>query len=206
MAITIEKPAYIVTVRNAYFADRTVSGNTVTYGTTRGVSSIKQVGISKQKTEQKIHASGLVYDLSSQKAGANLSVQAVQLPLDLIRKYEGETVEGGFSFESSDDQSPEFAFGYYSEYSDGNLLMYWYPRCKMTQADYTDETSIDSPRDPARDYVIVAMPTDDGVICVSYDQSKVATGKTPYTPEQFFTQVIDSPTHAKVGAEPTSGT
>jgi phi13 family phage major tail protein len=206
MAITIEKPAYIVTVRNAYFADRTVSGNTVTYGTTKGVSSIKQVGISKQKTEQKIHASGLVYDLSSQKAGANLSVQAVQLPLDLIRKYEGETVEGGFSFESSDDQSPEFAFGYYSEYSDGNLLMYWYPRCKMTQADYTDETSTDSPHDPARDYVIVALPTDDKVICVTYDQSKVPTGKIPYTAEEFFTQVIDSPTHAKVGAEPTAST
>lgn len=206
MAITIEKPAYIVTVRNAYFADRTVSGNTVTYGTTKGVSSIKQVGISKQKTEQKIHASGLVYDLSSQKAGANLSVQAVQLPLDLIRKYEGETVEGGFSFESSDDQSPEFAFGYYSEYSDGNLLMYWYPRCKMTQADYTDETSTDSPHDPARDYVIVALPTDDKVFRVTYDQSKVPAGKVPYTAEEFFTQVIDSENHAKVGAEATSGT
>ena len=206
MAITIEKPAYIVTVRNAYFADRTVTEGVVSYGTTKGVSSIKQVGIAKQKTEQKIHASGLIYDYASQKTGANISVQATQLPDDIVRKYEGITVNGGFGFESSGDQPPEFAFGYYSEYSDGNLLMYWYPRCKMTQADYTDETSTDSPRDPARDYVIVAMPTDDGVICVSYDQSKVATGKTPYTPEQFFTQVIDSPTHAKVGAEPTSGT
>jgi hypothetical protein len=76
----------------------------------------------------------------------------------------------------------------------------------MTQADYTDETSTDSPHDPARDYVIVALPTDDKVICVTYDQSKVPTGKIPYTAEEFFTQVIDSPTHAKVGAEPTAST
>ncbi len=206
MAITIEKPAYLMTVRNAYFADRTVTEGVVSYGTTKGVSSIKQVGIAKQKTEQKIHASGLVFDLTSQKSGANLSVQAVQLPADLIRKYEGVVVNGGFGFESSDDQLPEFAFGYYSEYSNGNLLMYWYPRCKLTQADYTDETSTDSPRDPARDYVIMALPTDDKVICVTYDQSKVPTGKTPYTAEEFFTQVIDSPTHAKVGAESTAGT
>ena len=53
---------------------------------------------------------------------------------------------------------------------------------------------------------LIALPTDDKVFRVTYDQSKVPTGKVPYTAEEFFAQVIDSEDHAKVGAEATSGT
>ncbi len=202
MPITILKPAYEITVGRAYFADRTVSEGTVSFATPIGVETIKSIGVAKQKAEQKLHGSGMVYMLASKKTGAQYTVGAIALPPDLLRKYSGKIASPnkGFAYETANDVSPEFAFGYVTEYSDGKKRFVWAPRCQMTSADNTLETSSDQPVDPNKSYVIVAMP-ESGYIEVEYDQSLVITGKKPLTEEEFFAAVIASNESAVIDSE-----
>lgn len=202
--VTIKHPDYIVSVGNAYFADRTVAENgTVTYGTVEGVDTIKSIGISKQKAEQKIFASGRVYKFQSKKTGTQLSTNVVALPAAMLRKLQGKAVSTnkGFAFEQSIDNPPEFAFGYTREYSSGLKVFVWNPRCQLTSADITVDTSSEQPTDPSYPYVIITMADAAGMIEVEYDQSEVVTGKKPLTEDEFFAVVIDKVTDAKVDSE-----
>lgn len=207
MSIDILSPAYRITVGIMYFADITATtGGVNTYATPKGVNSIKNIGVTKQKSEQKVFASGFTYKYSSRKTGSQIQVSALQLPKDIIRKYAGKTVSTnkGFSFEQITDDLPEFATGYTTEYSDGKKVFKWFPRCVLAEYDDTVETSTDTPTEPSVAYQIVALPYN-GLIEVEYDQSQVVSGKTPLSEEQFFAAVISKTDDALVDSEATAG-
>lgn len=193
MTITIKKPAYKITVGNAYFADVNpdAAAGAYQYKTTEGVESIKEIGVSLEKAESTIYASGITYDVTQQKTGESITVDAVQLPKELIRKYLGEVKpsgdRGGVSIATTDDKAPEFAFGYSVEYSDGNQVFRWYPRCKLIAADETAATRDESASDPSDSYEIMAMPLDE-LICAKYDQSQTTGGAV--TEAEFFEKVV----------------
>lgn len=203
-APVIQHPDYEISVGNAYFADITVAEGVTTYGQPVGVESIKSVGITKQKAEQTVYASGITYNYSSRKTGSQIVVQALQLPADLVRKYLGKAVSTnkGFSFEQTSDNLPEFAFGYTTEYSNGDKVFKWFPRCKLIDHNPTSETATETPTEPDKSYTILAMPVNK-LIEVEYDQSQVATGKVPFTEAAFFTDVIDKVNHTLVDTEET---
>lgn len=205
MTVVIKHPAYQISVGNAYFADvASVANGVNTYGTPYGVESIKSVGLTKQKAEQTIHASGITYEYASKKSSTQIALGAVALPAATLRKYLGNTVSTnkGFGFETADDTLPEFAFGYTTEYSNGDKVFKWYPRCKLIAHDPSVETSTDTPTDPNLAHTILAMPYGtDRLIEVSYDQSEVDAAKVPYTEDEFFTQVVSTKTDVFVDAE-----
>lgn len=203
-APVIQHPDYEVSVGNAYLADITTNQGSRTYGQPVGVESIKSIGITKQKAEQTVYASGITYNYSSRKTGSQLAVSALQLPPDFVRKYLGKAVSTnkGFAFDQTSDDLPEFAFGYTTEYSNGDLVFKWYPRCKLIDHNPTSETATDTPNEPDKSYTILAMPLNK-LIEVEYDQSQVAAGKMPLTEAAFFTDVIDKVDHTLVDSEET---
>lgn len=200
MAIQNVKPLYYLTIGGGYFKDGGLTD-------VIKVESLKRVGITANKTEQTIYASGKIYDYVSQNTSQDLAVDSVQLPPDLVRKYLGEQVStnGGFSFATTEDEPIEFSFGYATSYQNGLKEFKWFPRCKLITANETDETKTDNAIDPQRSYTIKAMPTDKGLIRVRYNQSEVAEGKTALTEEQFFADVITEVESTVVDSETTTG-
>lgn len=187
MAIKNVKPLYYLTIGAGYFKDENTTD-------VIKVETLKRVGITANKTEQTIYGSGKIYDYVSQNTSQDLAVDAIQLPSDLVRRYLGENVStnGGFSFATTNDEPIEFAFGYATEYKSGHKEFKWYPRCKLITANETDETKTDSAIDPQRSYTIKAMPTDERLIRVRYNQSEVVEGKVALTEEEFFADAITS--------------
>lgn len=182
MTIEIRKPDYWITVGNAYFYDDSMSA-------TEGVMSIKEVGVSEDKAEQKLYASGRVYEVVSQTSSTQITVNAIQLPSEWVNKYLGRKQVGAANEQKTSDRLVEFSFGYSIQYSGGAFIFKWFPRCTLTTADETISTKTDDPYDPDRQYTIVAMPTDDGVVRVEYDQSLVE-GESAVTEEKFFEKVL----------------
>lgn len=203
----IKHPDYEITVGNAYFGSFTESGGTRTYDDVVGLESIKSVGITKQKAEQTVYASGITYNYTSRKTGSQITVNALEVPADLVRKYLGKTVstKKGFSFDQTTDILPEFAFGYSTEYSNGDKVFKWFPRCKLIDHNPSSETSTESQVEPDKSYTILAMPYN-GLIEVEYDQSQVdTTSDVPLSEETFFTAVIDKVDHDTVDSETAVG-
>ena len=199
----IKHPDYEITVGNAYFAGFTESSGTRSYDDVVGLEAIKSVGITKQKAEQTVYASGITYNYTSRKTGSQITVNALEIPADLVRKYLGKTVSSkkGFAFDQTSDVLPEFAFGYSTEYSNGDQVFKWFPRCKLIDHNPSSETATESPVEPDKSYTILAMPYNK-LIEVEYDQSQVdTTTKVPLSEETFFTQVIDKVDHEKVDSE-----
>ena len=192
MTIAIRKPDYWVSVGNAYFYDDAMTAP-------EGVNSIKEIGISEDKAEQKLYGSGIVYEVVSQTTSTQITVTAIQLPEEWTNKYLGRTIDGAFNMQTVTDRLKEFSFGYTVEYSDGKKIFKWFPRCQMTLADETIATRTADPVDPQRQYTIVAMPTAEGVVRVSYDQQQVTEGEAALTEDEFFAQVLvnleNKPTH-----------
>lgn len=206
-APVIKHPDYEITVGNAYFAGFSESAGTRSYDDVVGLEAIKSVGITKQKAEQTVYASGITYNYTSRKTGSQITVNALEIPADLVRQYLGKTVSTnkGFSFDQTTDILPEFAFGYSTEYSNGDKVFKWFPRCKLIDHNPSSETATESPVEPDKSYTILAMPYN-GLIEVEYDQSQVdTTSDVPLPEETFFTAVIDKVDHATVDSETAAG-
>ena len=203
MAIAILHPEYEITVGNAYFADTaTEEAGVKTFDTPKGVESIKSVGLTRQKAETTVYASGITYAYTSKKTGSQIAVSALALPGDMVRKYLGQAVSTnkGFSFEGTDDKLPEFAFGYSTEYTDGKKVFKWFPRCKLIDFNPTSATATDSTPEPDKSYTILALPYSK-LIEVEYDQHQVDPTKVPLTEDAFFAAVIASKEDAIIDTE-----
>ncbi|HZW98209.1 MAG TPA: major tail protein [Bacillota bacterium] len=191
--IVVHKPAYRITVGKAYFADYNAVADTFSSDVV-AVESIKEIGIALEKSSSTIYASGITYDTTNQKTGEAISIDAVQLPIDLVSKYLGESstsqsADKGLTYVKVNDKSPDFAFGYSVEYSDGKKLFKWYPRCKLITADETVATRDESAADPSASYEVIAMPKDK-VISFKYDQSLVDPLYVPHDEAKFFSSVV----------------
>lgn len=208
MPITVKSPDYYQTVLNAYLATIASStGGVNTYDTPFAVNEIKEVGVSEQRTESKIYASGTVFKQTSKHTATNLGVSAIMLPRDFVREVLGRSVDanGGMSFATGKDTSAEFAFGYTFEYSNGDKVFIWHPRCVLTSDDKTVKTSDGNALDPATSYSIVALPYGpDMIIQAEYDQSLVSATKVPLTEDAFFATVVSTLTDARIGTETTA--
>ena len=197
MKIEIRKPEYWITVRNAYFKDEKMQA-------TEGVSSIKKVGVERSRAESTIYGSGLAYDMTSQTTSAQISLDAIELPNEWVTRFLGRETKNGYIIESADDRLVEFSFGYTTEYSNGKRLFKWFPRCKMTEVSDEIETKSDDNVEPVRTFVIVALPNEEGVISVQYDQnSSDVKEESMLKEEDFFSKVIKSA--SEIPAAGTSG-
>lgn len=205
--IVVQTPDYFETVRNAYLAEITsVAGGVNTYGTPTAVNTVKEVGVSEQRTESTIYASGTVLKKASKHTMTDLAVNATALPVAFLRKVLGRTPDtnGGFCFAKSGDVPKEFAFGYTFEYSNGDRVFHWHPRCTLSKADKTVKTKDGNSADPSNAYSIVALPYGPSdIIDVEYDQSEVVDTKNPLTEQAFFATVISTVDDVRIGTETT---
>ncbi len=183
------KPDYWISVGNAYFSD--AEGKEVV-----SVPSIKQIGIKEDKAEKKLFGSGKVYEVISQTSSTQITVDAIALPQDMVLKYQGRTTDGAASEQKTTDRLAEFSFGYSVSYKSGKKAFKWFPRCQMTQADETVSTTTDDVTEPNRQYVITAIPLDNNVVRVEYDQTLEKEGKE-VKEEQFFSKVLKSAAEVK---------
>ena len=130
MAIVFQKPSYWVTVRDNFW-DFLIAEN----GAARMYEPdvyrspvVKSIGLTGTVAEGNIYASGIVYDYTRQVQGAEIALDAVALDHALLDKATGAAVSGGFVYDSSNDISKEFAFGYYLEQRNGEYVYYWHQR------------------------------------------------------------------------------
>lgn len=147
---------------------------------------VKTLTISPDASTKKIYASGIVYDTTSQVKGATASLGAVALPRTFTDKALGAKAKGALSYDLTSQQGQEFAFGYYCAKSDGSMVYYYHPRCKLVLSDEEHKTSDDSDLDPEVNYDIEIMPTAEGLWRVRYDTADVAEDKKPLTMDEFF--------------------
>lgn len=198
MSITIKQPAYIITVRDflaSFIATRNAdmtpnfemdTGEPATKKVIR-LPVVKSVGLAPDVSSVPIHASGMVYDLSTRLKSAQLTLGVVALPADFKDAAVGTTIiSGSMAYQKNNDLGKEFACGYYMEESDGGLVYYIHPRCKLIQGEEEAETSSDDDLDPEESYAIEVLPTHEGVWRIRYRTKDVATGKTPLTVDAFF--------------------
>jgi len=104
----------------------------------------------------------------------------------VLDKALGTAARGALSIDKTTQQGQEFAFGYYCQNSDGSLVYYYHPRCKLTLGEEEHNTSDDSDIDPEVSYDIEIMPTEEGVWRLRYYTADVAAEKTPLTMDEFF--------------------
>ena len=189
MTIINQKPAYWLTVRDNFWCFLKAEDGAARMYESEVYRSpvVKSIGLTGTVAEGNIYASGIVYDVIHQTQGAEIALGAVALDHELVDKANGATIKGGYVYEKSNDISKEFAYGYYAEASDGTLMYFWHPRCKLTQGDETLETSNDSPADPNLSYTIKALPTVEGIWRIKYEAKKDAReAGTAMSPEEFF--------------------
>lgn len=188
------KPEYQLTVRSAVMAFiKKYTNNIPEYepdGATgkliQQMDIIKTLGLSPDASSSKIYASGLVYDVTANVKGATASLGVVAFPRSILDKAFGAKVIGALSIDKTNDKGMEFSFGYYCEMSDGSLVYYWHPRCKLVMGESDYDTSDDGDPDPEVSYDIEIMPTHEGVWRIRYYTNAVAEGKQPLTLDEFY--------------------
>lgn len=205
MPIVIQHPDYFETCKNAYLAKTTtVAPGANVYSTPFGVDTIKKVGESEQRESKTITASGKVFKQVSKHSATNLGIDATSLPADFVRWALNHSADanGGFGFVKSTDNPTEFALGTVYEYSTGELVFKWYPRCTLSNGDKTVQDPGTGSTDPSSSYSIIALPYGDtNIIAIEYDQSLVLDTKNPLTEEAFFTAVLSTIDNVLVGTE-----
>lgn len=198
MAATIKnlKPAYELTVYSAMlaFIEKMLDTGSPqwekdadsTNALVRKMPVIKTLTVTPDAATKKIYASGIVYDTTNQVKGATASLGLVALPREVLDKALGTHAKGALSYDKTNQQGLEFAFGYYCENSDGSLVYYLHPRCKLVLGEEEHNTSDDSDIDPEVTYDVEIMPTTEGVWRIRYYTADVGSGKKPLTMEEFF--------------------
>ena len=93
------------------------------------------------------------------------------------------------SYEEAIPKLAKFGCGFTCEDADGKEVYYWFPNCKMTITDEEHNTSDDQDADPAVDYEIEAMPTDEKIWRVRYRTADFVgeqENDVPLTADEFF--------------------
>ncbi len=193
--IIIKAPEYLLTIRDmlmAFFASQEPGQAPVWEKDGENnkiyrLPIVKKLGVAPDVGSSKIFASGLTYDITQNTRGAQLTTDVVALPRDIEDKALGtHKPSSSMAYSKNNDKGAEFATGYFMENSDGGLVYFFHPRCKMIEGQSEYATSDDSDADPQVSKAIEVMPTHEGVWRVRYATSDVATGKVPLTVEQFF--------------------
>lgn len=183
--IVSQKPAYWITVRDNFW-NFLLKEQGIAREYEKDIYQapvVKSIGLTKTVAAGDIYASGIVYDTTQRVSGGEIALGAVALDRELLDKAAGCLVEGGFSYDNTQDIGTEFGFGYYLDESDGNKVYYWHPRCKLVPSDESVETSTDAAIDPQRDYTVKCMPTSEGIWRIRYYTRGVAE---PLSVEEFF--------------------
>lgn len=193
--ITIRQPAYLLTIRDmflCFIASRNADLTPLwekdgTNNKVHQLPIVKKLGVAPDVGSKKIYASGMTYDITQNTRGAQLTTDVVALPRDIEDKALGvHVVSGSMAYSKNSDQGAEFAVGYYMEESDGGLVYFFHPRCKMIEGQVEYATSDDSDPDPQVSKAIEVMPTHEGVWRVRYATADAAAGKVPLTLAQFY--------------------
>lgn len=192
MSAEFKKPSFTVTVGSSFWSVvDTKTSTTITYKPkVTEIPIIKTLGISPTTSELKVFASGIVYDHISLISGAEITLDAVALPTALVSELLGEESDGGAFVSRSNDIGKEFAFGYWSENSDGSYVYYWHPLCKLVAGEQSLETKTDEITEPSREYTITVLPFTQ-IWKFRYDTAEaIIAGNTPLTREEFFAKPI----------------
>ncbi len=147
---------------------------------------IKTATVQPNEKSNEIFASGIVYDTVSVVSESRLGLNAVALPQDFLNYALGAVVKGAAAYDVNMPLKPEFGCGYTADLSDGSKVYYYHPRCKLVQRDRQHQTSNNNPADPAVEYDIMLMATEEHIWRVRYATASVAEGETPLTPQEFF--------------------
>lgn len=193
--ITIRMPAYFLTVRDLFLAFMTgkdanlaaVWEKETNDNKVHRMPTVKKIGVAPDVGSSKIYASGVTYDVTQNTRGAQITADLVALPQDIEDKALGTHLPtASMAYSLNSDKGLEFGLGYYMEESDGGLVYYFHPRCKMIVGDSEFATSDDSDPDPQVSKAIEVLPTSEGVWRVRYRTKDVAVGKVPLTLAEFF--------------------
>ena len=186
------KPEYEVTIGSAFFnIIKKRTNNEIIYEpTVIETPVIKTLGLSRTVSELPIYASGILFDYLSRTAGAQIALSAVVLPRELLDKIAGALIKAGFTFDSTNDITKEFAFGYWGENSDGSFVYCWHPVCKLIPTEETHKTRTEDIEAPERSYTIKVMPYNN-LWRVRYNTTDdEAAGYLPIGKEVFFLNPI----------------
>ena len=186
--ITRPKVTYEVTIGSAYFCLIKDKGRDfINYEKeVTEVNTIKTLGLTRSVAELEIWASGEMYDFIQRTNGADIQLTAVALPTDLKNTLEGVQNQDGITISRTSDVEREFAFGYWSENSDGSHLYFWHPVCKLVPSEESRQTRTSDIPDPERSYTIKIIPFD-RYWKYMYSTAEVeALGQTPLTIDEFF--------------------
>ena len=191
------RPTYEVSVGAGFFCiiDSREGERIVYQEAVLRLDVIRSLGITPAVTEQEIWASGILFDYISQTSGADIALNAVALPADLINELSGADQQDGFVINRVNDLEKEFAFGYWGENRNGTLVFYWHPVCKLAPGEETKTTRNNDPPDPQKNYNIKVIPfgsgDEGGIWRVRYDQQEAKNqGLAPLTINDFFAGVI----------------
>jgi len=186
------KPEFEVTIGSAYFCLIAKKDNqSITYrNKVLEVPTIKTLGLTRTVSELEIYASGILFEYINRTAGANIALNTVALPPELIAEIEGALVKDGFTLSSTNDIEVEFAFGYWGENSDGSFTFYWHPVCKLTPTEENHETRTADIPVPQRGYAVKVIPYNN-LWRVKYStKTDTAAGYIPMKKEEFFIEPI----------------
>ncbi|MCL1999132.1 MAG: hypothetical protein FWG65_10240 [Turicibacter sp.] len=193
-------PEYEVTIGSSFWAViRKRERDMIEYAPVIEIPIIKELGLARTMAEVEIYASGIIFDYLNRTSGAEISLKAVALPTDLLIDLEGETDADGFVISKTTNVAKEFAFGYWSENSDGSYVYFWHPVCKLVPADENRRTRTNNIPEPDAAYKIKIMPFND-IWRVKYLTNR-ADGAV-LSREEFFRTPIFSETNLPVAAVP----
>lgn len=153
--------------------------------------TVKTIQVTPDSTSKKIYASGITYDVAQRTKGASAAIGMIALPRAVIDKALGATASGAVSIDATGDgtKAAEFSCGYYMDNSNGSLVYFFHPRCKLVPGAEDANDIGDNDPDPNESYTVEIMPTEEGVWRVRYHTEDAAVGKIPLTPEEFFSSL-----------------
>lgn len=183
--IATRKPPYELTVGN-FFVHMPSEGSET--GTDIQLPVIKTITVQPNEKNNEIYSSGIVYDAVALISESRLGLNAVTLPTDFLNFALGAKARNAIAYDVVTPVKPEFGCGYTAKLSDGGMVYYYHPRCKLVQRDRQHQTSNNNPTDPAVDYEVMLLPTDEGLWRIRYYTNEAPSGKVPLTPDEFFSK------------------
>lgn len=185
--IKVVKPAYEITVGDffAVFAKAPAASSKPEFDTEiYRMPVVKKMEVEPDASTNKIYASGVVYDTTTQVRGGKGTLAAVALPQEFLDKALGSQGKPGVQYDTSLPQQPEFLCGYTCTMSDGAEVYYIHPRCKLTMGSESHATLEEGDVDPEVSVTLEMLPTFEGVWKGRYYPAKA--GDHPKTKEEFF--------------------
>lgn len=175
-------------IRNVYYAQRSESGGTISYGTPVALPGAVSLTLSPEGDSNSFYADDVEYFRTDANNGYSGDLEIALIP-DSFRQYAlGEKMDDNdVLIEDSDAVGGEFALAFEIQGSDHNTL-FWFYNCVVSRPDTnatTKESSIDPQTDtlsiacrPNENYIVRAKTTD-----ATSDATKAAWFSTVYQPD-----------------------